>query len=439
MKIRILTVEIAMVVCVGIGVFLLVNSASAALNPTQMPETATPLPQVTLPPMIHDERMFERPARPIMPTATPMTQSTRITQQPTPIPPYPAPPQPTIMPTTTQLFGNQGNNTTTLLLNNKIYLPIVMKNDYSKSLTVFSVAYLDKPGYTANDIYYHQNQLINDLQVAATWHNLVGSVPPSLSYSISQVYPTTILSETPPHRSDNGFFDYDAVYSRFNLCAKIQAGEINEVWIWESGDGNGAEFVVNGSTWNAIPVGFDVPNCGSTVATFNFRFDLDEGYPLHTYGHRVEDAFLRYNVSGSSTCDFITASGPAPAHYSGNINDPNCSGSKQPSDFLGFIARPMSSNYFVPVCGDVHFPPNIFPPWSPSNEYQYNSSTYVDSRCPNWQWDINGPEYYINSNIWSGSQRGYLIWWMQQIPGNENTTSSRTGAPQPNWWQYLWK
>lgn len=56
MKIRILTVEIAMVVCVGIGVFLLVNSASAALNPTQMPETASPLPKVTLPPMIHDER-----------------------------------------------------------------------------------------------------------------------------------------------------------------------------------------------------------------------------------------------------------------------------------------------------------------------------------------------------------------------------------------------
>jgi len=35
------------------------------------------------------------------------------------------------------------------------------------------------------------------------------------------------IYEDPPHRADNDLFDYAAVYSRFDLCTKIQAGLVD--------------------------------------------------------------------------------------------------------------------------------------------------------------------------------------------------------------------
>lgn len=209
----------------------------------------------------------------------------------------------------------------------------------------------------------------------------------------------------------------------------------------EWGTGNGAEFVVNGPTWNAIPSGYSVPNCGRTVATFNFRYDLPVGNALHSYNHRVEDALMRFTVSNWTTCDFITLSGPPPTKQSSDtpISDPNCIGAFAQNDKLGYVARPMTANGSVSVCGDVHYPPNIQPPWTDQNEYKYSIMSSVWSRCQNWQWNLSVPPSLINCSAWGCDERGYLLWWMQNIPSLGNYSRGRDGNFQPVWWDYLWK
>jgi len=320
----------------------------------------------------------------------------------------------------------------------RFYLPLVLESPY-RTVRVFAVAYMDEP-VTPQSIDNLHSQLISDLTFGSKWHGY--QISTSKSAFAYTTYPGGVvkLSEPPPHRP-SGLFDYDAVYQRFNLCAKIQNGEVDEVWIWESGTGNAGEFVVNGPTWNAIPNGYNVPNCGRTIATFNLRYNMTVNYALHSYNHRVEDALMRFAVSNPATCDFITLSGPPPSRLSNiaPISDPNCTGSLAQNDRLGYTARPMSANGNVAVCGDVHFPPNIFSPWTSQNAYAYSSLSNVSSRCQNWQWSLGVSPSTINCSVWGCNERGFLLWWMQNIPGLGNNNQDRDGNFQPVWWDYLWK
>jgi len=317
-------------------------------------------------------------------------------------------------------------------------LPLVMESPH-RTVKVFAVAYIDTV-VNPQSIDTLHSQLVSDLTLGSKWHGYQLST--SRSAFTYTTYPGGVikLSEPPPHRS-SGLFDYDAVYQRFNLCAKIQNGQVDEVWIWESGTGRAGEFVVNGPTWNAIPPGYSVPNCGRTIATFNFRYDLAVNYALHSYNHRVEDALMRFPVSNPVTCDFITLSGPPPSKISAvaPIADPNCIGNLAQNDKLAYTARPMPANSNIAVCGDVHFPPNISPPWTPQNEYQYSIVSNVSSRCRNWQWNLGVPPSTINCSAWGCDERGFLLWWMQNIPGLGNNNQARDGNLQPIWWDYLWK
>lgn len=413
-------------------------------SPTFQP---TAQPTYTLPPLSNGVRHFDRPQQPIQPTATPMSNEPVPT--PTSLPPYPGPAteEPSALPTEVAPIATadaitalpEGKTSTALGTvgiaatgGTTIYLPIVMKNILIP-VKVFAVAYVDISG--TYDIDGWHNQLMTELENGSKWH---GTAPAAFDYSTYNNSVTRVFS-APPLRADNGLFDYNRLYQDFNLCAKIQAGDVTEVWVWESGSARAAEFVVNGNTWNAIPAGYSVPNCGRTVATFNFRYNTPVDNALHSYGHRVEDAFLRFNVSGASTCDFITNTGPAPSKVSGSISDPNCTGVRNPSDTFGFIARPMTTNSNISVCGDVHFPPNIVGPWSSANEYIYNRTTAVSSRCLNWQWG-GSQTVQISCGNWGCTERNYHVWWMQQIPGNGNNYADRNGgAARPVWWEYLWK
>ena len=375
---------------------------------------STPVPVVgveNFPTFEHGHRHFERPARPIMPIATPMTGNGESVQS------------------TTILATN---------LTEQVYLPIVVSPPY-RSVKVFAVAYINEV-IDPQVLELLHSQLVNDLTTGSKWHGYTNTSAASAFVYFTHPDGIVKLYESPPYLP-SGLFDYDAVYQRFDLCGKIQNGEVDEVWIWGNETGNAAEFVVNGPSWNAIPNGYSVPNCGQTVATFNFRFDLQVNYALHSYNHRVEDALLRFSVSGNSTCDFITETGPPPSRRGdvSPISSPDCTGPLYQSDQFGFTARPMTTNNFVSVCGDVHYPPNIFPPWITTNEYIYWDTTTVSSRCQDWQWDNNVNPTTFTCSVWGCNEEGYLIWWMQNIPGIDNNNEDRNQNYQPIWWDHLWK
>lgn len=393
------------------------------------PSPTTEIGVDDLPPIEHGHRHFERPSQPIMPTATPMPN---VTEQP----------QPTII-ATVELDDDSKipMESSSLIVGTstrRFFLPVVLESPY-RTVKVFAIAYIDT-SISPQSIDTLHSQLISDLTFGSKWHGYQSATSkPAFIYTtyLNAVFKTL---EPPPHRS-SGLFDYDAVYQRFGLCAKIQNREVDEVWIWESGTGNGGEFVVNGPTWNAIPNGYSVPNCGRTVATFNLRYDLPINNALHSYNHRVEDALIRFAVSNLTTCDFITLNGPPPSKQSDDIpiSEPNCTGTFAQNNKLGYVARPMTANGSVSVCGDVHYPPNIQAPWTDQNEYKYSITSSVWSRCQNWQWDLSVPPSSVNCSVWGCNERGYMLWWMQNIPSLGNLSLGRDGNFQPVWWDNLWK
>ena len=304
---------------------------------------------------------------------------------------------------------------------NAVYLPIVSKpvTPAIMNKTVFTIAFMDAT--PINDPDSHQNEFIAGLRTASIWHGYANpNGQPSVEYS---TYGGSVirLSESPPYRSDTGQFDYAAVYARFGLCQKIQQHLVDEVWIWESGDGNAWEWVTNGPNWSWT-WGSNVPNCGQTVTTMNLNYQREIDVAYESYSHRLEGAFMT-----NYPCDFFTNTWPWTGWPS------KCTGLV--SDGYGFVARPFAGNNFVAVCGDAHHPPNI----TDDREYVYDDPTFVQSICEDWQWDGTGQVSTFNCTEWGCTHRGYHIWWMQNLPGYGNNNHDRNGKLMPNWWEILFR
>jgi regulation of enolase protein 1 (concanavalin A-like superfamily) len=303
-------------------------------------------------------------------------------------------------------------------LDNVVFLPFVAKKDLpAVEKTVFTISYLDAT--PINDPDAHQVEFISGIQSGSTWHGYAN--PGGESWLSYNTYGGSVIpiNEDPPHRSDNDKFDYAAVYERFDLCSKIQAGEVDEVWIWESGTGNAWEWVTNGPTWSAGG-GSNVPNCGRTVTTMNLNYQREIDVAYESFSHRLGGAFKTHYP-----CDYYTETWPLtgwPPHCTDLV-----------SDTYGFVARPFAGNDDVAVCGDVHHPPNILD----DSEYIYDDETSVQSICKDWQWDGSGQVSSFNCDEWDCTHKGFHIWWMQNLPGYGNDNLDRDGNIMPNWWESL--
>jgi regulation of enolase protein 1 (concanavalin A-like superfamily) len=302
-----------------------------------------------------------------------------------------------------------------------VFLPLVVRQPSPALMEkiVFTIAYMDAT--PLNDPDAHQQEFITGLRRASIWHGYDRPNEQSaLGYNTSGGS-VIRLYEAPPHRTDNDQFDYAAVYARFDLCSKIQAGLVDEVWIWESGTGHAWEWVTNGPNWSWT-WGSNVPNCGRTVTTMNLNYQREIDVAYESFNHRLEGAFMTHYP-----CDFYTQTWPwtgSPSWCVGLV-----------SDRFGFVARPFAGNNQVAVCGDAHHPPNI----TDNREYVYDDHTYAQSICKDWQWDGSGLVSTFNCEEWGCTHQGYHIWWMQNLPGYGNHNHNRNGNVMPNWWEALFQ
>jgi hypothetical protein len=132
-------------------------------------------------------------------------------------------------------------------------------------------------------------------------------------------------------------------------------------------------------------------------------------------------------------CDFSTATWPWDAVGDSSGDFDQCGDLL--SNTYGFVARPFPENNQIAGCGDVHFPPNMVQ--GDNREYIYHESRSVDSICPDWSMDGSATSTTLNCQNWGCSEYGYMIWWLQNFSGYNNTNRNRNGEYQPNWWAYL--
>lgn len=163
------------------------SSSNISLNLFDSPLLTRPLPTFDsplptppigvsdLPPIEHGHRHFERPARPIMPVATPMPQVTRV-PRPTAISTLDVSREP--RPTTSlpgivheskprETLDEQSSSYSSTLLTPRSYLPFVAKAQ--RSVTVYAIAYIDTVADPQAIDNLH-NQLTCDLTIGSKWH-----------------------------------------------------------------------------------------------------------------------------------------------------------------------------------------------------------------------------------------------------------------------------
>ena len=202
------------------------------------------------------------------------------------------------------------------------------------------------------------------------------------------------------HQPD--LLDYEHVLADFDVLARINAGDIDEVWLfgmpyagfYESRmAGPGAYFC------NAPPLTLSGVQRRFIIMGFNYQRGVGE--MLEAFGHRAEFILARI---------FQNTSGDA------NL-------------WARFI-RYDKSHPAQAECGNVHFAPNS------QTDYDWGNPAFVPSRCRNWMTfpDLSAPPVLVNCDEWGGGDiRKHHTWWLSLFP---HVTGQSNGIAW-NWWHYI--
>jgi hypothetical protein len=311
------------------------------------------------------------------------------------------------------------------------YLPIIKKpvdsSIHKLNPHVLVIVYQGESPY--NDPVQLANHLITNIQNGTKFH---GGGTSSISFGLAGGAVNMVYTYPPTSTTYWGYINTNAVYQQFNICPRVASGEVDEVWIYTDGKVGGHiyssnEFVVNGPAWSFLAgTSIDPPNCGRQMNTMFLNFDRGDGEELESWGHSAEYSWILPASSGGQACDFAIPSGYS---YWGLWGE--CIGKYDAA--FGFIARPNTDNGGIGMCGDVHNPPNIPVGWLIN--YDYHETQTYPSHCTDWQWGATNT-VPISCTTWGCTQVGYLVWWMQNVPGLNNNSHDRTGDLRPNWWNF---
>lgn len=205
----------------------------------------------------------------------------------------------------------------------------------------------------------------------------------------------------------NSTFDYVGFAQSLNLPARVDAGEIDEVWVyappiagmWESCMAGQGAYWINGPTY---------PAAGGQRAyvIMGWNFERGVGEAIHSYGHRAE-SILAYQYGGWA---------------------PN-----RDTTWNRFALLDSQSPGQGGV-GNVHFPVNG------ESDYDYANTRVVSANADAW-WNypnLHDATRPMNVTEWSpagvDTQREYLNWWYAHMPHAPGRGPDQYLA---NWWRYL--
>jgi len=212
------------------------------------------------------------------------------------------------------------------------------------------------------------------------------------------------FDKTKCHKPDqaNGFgyaIDYPAMLNSQNVCARFNAGEFDELWMF------GAPFM---GFWEANQAGSQAVNtngpivvgstCQGRLNIFGFAYHAGETNMLHDYGHRIDGVLKSLLPNGGPVFDEFLRD---------DLHNPGQAG-----------------------CGITHYTPTS------TFEYEYNNTRSVTSSCADWLNYPNrtGATTTINCSAWGCDERGYHIWRAQHLP---HVAGVAADGSSNNWWSYI--
>ena len=298
-------------------------------------------------------------------TSRPLPKSKPLLNSPTPTPTASGSVTPTPTPTPTPTLTLTPTPTPALTGSSTI------------NMNVWLLQYIPPGGASMDPVAFTKNTLIPAMGRASNYHGYSNpSATQALSFTLSD---SQIKTENNPPQVNNSKYDYGGLFSRYDLCNLAKANDIRLVILWADGAGEYAgyfyESAITGS--KGIPTNGEIlsfcPEKTILILGLNYTRGLAEA--LESYGHHLERAF---------------------GHFHG-------------ADFNNWTDRDS--------CGSNHNPPN--------SRFEYDRSNTADfqSDCRNWKQDNTGAKETLNCNTWGCSSDGWLIWWMQNMPGD--------------WWRHI--
>lgn len=284
-------------------------------------------------------------------------------------------------------------------------------------------------------------QAVLDLTDATRYHGYRDpAAPPALTFEIVQ---QVNLNIRPPE----GFAvpwnptvfrpDFNAILQRpdIDICDLVDNHGIDEVWLWSQHFGSIEPVESNMSSPAGAPLldisnserTNDMPRCSRTYVLYGATYDRFENFGMHPRGHHIE-AMLQY----LSTDNALFRG----EHAGVNLADQYLVAT--PKNLLGFYR-----------CGSIHYAPNTSIPGPDSaggHEYISWLASEVLSDCADWRPGGGTVEstscatwfepMYGSPSCFEDSERAYLMWWYQNLPGLGNGIT-HDGKQLRNWWEVL--
>ena len=195
--------------------------------------------------------------------------------------------------------------------------------------------------------------------------------------------------------------DYHALLDELDAHRRVDAGEIDEVWLFGFPYCGYYESIMvgPGAFWcNAPPLS---DRCSRRYVVMGFNFEREVGCMLEDLGHRAEsimshvyrDRRGQRNLWEHFTRYDQTAPGRA-------------------------------------ACGNVHFAPNS------THDYDWGNHRPVSSDCDDWLSfpHLTGTRRTVTCRDWgNGDMRLHHLWWLQRLPHADGETD----GIRNNWWPHI--
>ena len=215
-----------------------------------------------------------------------------------------------------------------------------------------------------------------------------------------------------PHAPND--VNYDAIVGdpQFDICGKLNRGEIDELWIY-GGPYDGfyeSRLVGPGGYWFNSPPMDITHGCTKLLPIMGLNYERGVAEAMHSFGHRAESSMTQVY---------------------GSWNWPDNRTSHNWERFTLVIAR--SPDYSYSGCGYVHFPPNGV------TDYDYANPSVVLTNCEDFRNypNLSHPESVaqpIDCTAWNCDHLDYMVYWFGHLPYNPSCANDWVAN---NWWQYF--
>jgi hypothetical protein len=196
--------------------------------------------------------------------------------------------------------------------------------------------------------------------------------------------------------------NYEAILADFDLLARVESGQIDEVWLFAFPFAGFYESIMigPGAFWCNAPPMPRTAGISRRFVIMGFNYERSVGPMLEAFGHRVE-SHLKHTWR----------------HRRGDYN--------LWERFIRYDKiAPGGAN-----CGWMHYAPNSL------RDYDWGNPARVVSNCDDW---LNFPNFQgsvrkVDCGEWgNGDMRAHHKWWFKHLPN----TLGYTHGISNNWWQY---